>query len=144
MEGGPAFRVLCEDSLLPVKQLFLMKEGGGGDTAHLGMNVRIPTPALASTSSAGFTLYCIRISSTPTAMAAVSVPVMAPLAMLTQPASSNPIDTGASPCGSHVLHGHFSSFFHASATTNASTAVGPKKAPRTAIAPRITPAQCRI
>jgi hypothetical protein len=67
-------------------------------TAHLGMNVRIPTPALASTSRAGLTLYCSRISSTATAMAAVSVPVMAPLAMLKQPASSNPIDTGASPC----------------------------------------------
>jgi hypothetical protein len=38
--------------------------------------------------------------------------------MLKQPASSNPIDTGASPYRIDVLHGHFSSFFQALATTN--------------------------
>jgi len=65
---------------------------------HLGMNVSTPTTALATTSRAGLILYCIRISNTATAIAPVSRPVIAPFAMLKQPASSSPIDTGASPC----------------------------------------------
>ena len=64
---------------------------------HFGIKVINPTTALATTRSAGLILYRIRISSTATAMAAVSVPVTAPLAMLKHPASNKPIDTGASP-----------------------------------------------
>src|SRR5271157_5020198 len=41
-----------------------------------------------------------------------------------------------------VLHGHFSSFFQALATTNARTAVGPKKATNTVTAPSVPPAHC--
>jgi hypothetical protein len=67
-------------------------------THHSGMNDSTPITAPASTSSAGLILYRIKISKTPTEMAAVSAPVIAPLAMVKQPASRSPIETGASPC----------------------------------------------
>src|SRR5271165_3832357 len=109
------------------------------DNHYLGMNVSNPTTALPSTSRAGLTLYWSKINRTATAIAPVSTPEIAPFAMLKQPASSRPIDTGARPCWIDVLHGHFSSFLHALATTKASTAVGPKKAISTTIAPSIPP-----
>ena len=67
-------------------------------TPHFGMNETIPRIALHTTSSAGFTLYWSKINNTPTAIAAVSTPKIAPFAMVKQPASSSPIETGARPC----------------------------------------------
>jgi hypothetical protein len=64
---------------------------------HLGMNEITPSTAPPSTSSAGLTLYCSKISRTPTAIAAVSTPKIAPFAIVKQPASRRPIETGASP-----------------------------------------------
>src|ERR1035438_6537944 len=65
---------------------------------HFGMNESTPTTALPSTSRAGLTLYWSKINRTPTAIAAVSAPKIAPFAMVKQPASRRPIVTGASPC----------------------------------------------
>ena len=70
---------------------------GAPEPPHLGMNESTPSTAPAKTRSAGLILYCSRISRTPTAMAAVSTPKIAPFAMVKQPASRRPIETGASP-----------------------------------------------
>jgi hypothetical protein len=69
----------------------------GQGLRYLGMNEITPSTAPPSTNSAGLTLYRSKISRTPTAIAAVSTPVIAPFAMVKQPASRRPIETGASP-----------------------------------------------
>jgi|HubBroStandDraft_1064217.scaffolds.fasta_scaffold65576_4 hypothetical protein len=65
---------------------------------YFGMNESSPITAPPSTRRAGLILYRSRISRTPTAIAAVSAPKIAPFAMVKQPASRSPIETGASPC----------------------------------------------
>jgi hypothetical protein len=65
---------------------------------YVGMNESTPTTAPPSTSRAGLTLYCTKIIRAPTAIAAVSTPKIAPLAIVKQPASKSPIEMGASPC----------------------------------------------
>jgi hypothetical protein len=65
---------------------------------YVGINESTPTTAPPSTSRAGLTLYCSKIIRTPTAIAAVSTPKIAPFAIVKQPASRSPIETGASPC----------------------------------------------
>jgi hypothetical protein len=67
-------------------------------SSHLGRNESTPSTAPPSTNRAGLILYCSRISKTPPAIAAVSTPKIAAFAMVKQPASSRPIETGASPC----------------------------------------------
>ena len=64
---------------------------------YYGMNDNTPMTAAAKTSNAGLILYRSRISRVATARAPVSTPVIAPFAMVKQPASNKPIETGARP-----------------------------------------------
>ncbi len=82
---GLAKNAVCTENIFQVDRYF-------------GMNESNPITAPPSTNRAGLILYCSRISKTPTAIAAVSTPKIAAFAMVKQPASRRPIETGASPC----------------------------------------------
>jgi hypothetical protein len=68
------------------------------DFRYFGTNENAAMIAAARTGNFGLILYLSRIRRVATAIVAVFKPITAPFANVKQPASSKPIDTGASPC----------------------------------------------